>query len=44
MAKKNKLYEYKEINSRGAIIHLAKYKGEKLGNSTDGMDQQLNLY
>lgn len=25
---KSKLYEYKEINSRGAIIHLAKYKGE----------------
>jgi hypothetical protein len=29
MAKKNKLYEYKEINSRGAIIHLAKYVGEE---------------
>jgi hypothetical protein len=39
---KNKLYEYKEINSRGAIIHLAKYQGEKTGNSTDGMDPQSN--
>ena len=29
MAKKNKLYEYKEMNSRGAIIHLAKYVGEE---------------
>jgi len=26
---KNKLYEYKEINSRGAIIHLARYQGEE---------------
>ena len=26
---KNKLYEYKEINSRGAIIYLAKYVGEE---------------
>ena len=29
MAKKNKLYEYKEINSRGANIHLARYVGEE---------------
>jgi hypothetical protein len=29
MAKKERLYEYKEINSRGAIIHLAKYQGEE---------------
>jgi len=29
MAKKQKLYEYKEINSRGAIIHLARYVGEE---------------
>ncbi len=29
MAKKQKLYEYKEINSRGAIIHLARYIGEE---------------
>jgi len=27
--RKNKLYEYKEINSRGAIIHLARYQGEE---------------
>jgi len=26
---KNRLYEYKEINSRGAIIHLARYQGEE---------------
>jgi len=26
---KNKLYEYKEINSRGAIIHLARDQGEE---------------
>jgi hypothetical protein len=29
MAKRERLYEYKEINSRGAIIHLAKYQGEE---------------
>jgi len=29
MAKKKKLYEYKEINSRGAQIHLARYVGEE---------------
>ncbi len=29
MAKKEKFYEYKEINSRGALIHLARYKGEE---------------
>jgi len=29
MAKKQKLYEYKEINSRGAIIHLTRYIGEE---------------
>lgn len=29
MAKKQRLYEYKEINSRGAIIHLARYQGEE---------------
>jgi len=26
---KNRFYEYKEINSRGAIIHLARYQGEE---------------
>ena len=26
---KERLYEYKEINSRGAIIHLARYQGEE---------------
>ena len=26
---KNRLYEYNEINSRGAIIHLARYQGEE---------------
>ena len=29
MAKKNKLYEYKEINSRGANISLTRYVGEE---------------
>ena len=29
MAKKQKLYEYKTINSKGAIIHLARYQGEE---------------
>jgi len=29
MAKKQKLYEYKEINSRGANIHLARYQGDE---------------
>ena len=29
MAKKQKFYEYKEINSQGAILHLARYKGEE---------------
>lgn len=27
--RKERLYEYKEINSRGAIIHLARYQGEE---------------
>ena len=29
MAKREKLYEYKEINSRGAIIHLIRMQGEE---------------
>jgi len=29
MAKKQKFYEYKEINSQGAILHLARYKDEE---------------
>ena len=29
MARREKLYEYKEINSRGAIIHLARYQGDE---------------
>tara|TARA_R110001592_G_scaffold310512_1_gene585119 strand:- start:79 stop:360 length:282 start_codon:yes stop_codon:yes gene_type:complete len=29
MAKKVRLYEYKEINSRGAILHLARYQGDE---------------
>jgi len=29
MAKKQKLYEYKTINSKGAIIYLARYQGEE---------------
>ena len=29
MVKREKLYEYKKINSRGAIIHLIKMQGEE---------------
>jgi hypothetical protein len=29
MAKRKKLYEYKTINSQGAIIHLVRYQGEE---------------
>ena len=29
MAKREKLYEYKEINSRGAIIHQIRMQGEE---------------
>ena len=29
MAKRERLYEYKEINSRGAIIHLVRMQGEE---------------
>ena len=29
MAKKERLYEYRTINSQGAIIHLARYQGEE---------------
>ena len=29
MAKRERLYEYKTINSKGAIIHLIRYQGEE---------------
>ncbi len=29
MARREKLYEYKEINSRGAIIHLIRMQGDE---------------